>query len=215
MSSNKIIVTNISSKTPEFVVKNFIGFVGKIRNFELIKEDNGEKYIAYITFEKESSARAALLLTNSIMGESLITVKPAEDVNTDDAYSEGENLETKGKYDKAVILAEILAAGYQLQDTIYETGSGIDVQEINEKYKVVETVVHKASEIDNKYSVQDKVRSYASQAQDKATQALNTEPGKYAHELYTTTYKQIGVIQCQARKIANDKKAKVNGIAAH
>jgi len=170
------------------------------------------------------------------MGESLITVKSFDDANNnDDAYSENdEGFQHEAKSNKVDILAEILAAGIQLQETIYETAKlGVSerfgqylsqlttkLQELDRKYKVVETVVHKASEIDNKFSVQDKVRSYASQAQDKATQALNSETGKYAQELYANTYKQIGVIQCQARKIANDKKAKIgdsinSGIEAH
>lgn len=170
------------------------------------------------------------------MDKSQIKVQSVDEHN-DDAYSDGEDFPQEGKSNTA-LLAEILAAGIQVQETIFEKGNSIDaklgvserfgqylshlttkLQELESKYKVVETVVHKATEIDNKFAVQDKVRSYATQAQDRASQALNTETGKKAHELYTNTYKQIGVIQCQARKIANDKKAKIdggiNGIEAH
>lgn len=88
---------------------------------------------------------------------------------------------------------------------------------------MVEKVTAKATELNTHYSIQDKVKLYASQAQERAVQALETSPGKICHNLYNSTYKQIGSIQCQARRLAEEKKSRsrcddgnVNGgIQAH
>ncbi|CAG8496036.1 6661_t:CDS:2 [Acaulospora colombiana] len=225
--SNTIVVSNIGLDTLESTVRYHFS-LSKIKEFEL-KKDGNDRQIAFITFENKRDVDTALVYDGTFMDTSKINVRPLNRVgDNDDTYSENDEksqLEAKSNID---ILAEILAAGYQLQETIIEKGSGIDaklgvserfsqyltqltakLQELDRKYKLTETVVHKASEIDNKYSVKDTVLS-------KATQVLDTEPGKYAQELYNTTYNQIGVIQCQARKIANAKKSEGNGgIEAH
>ncbi|CAG8533800.1 25973_t:CDS:2 [Dentiscutata erythropus] len=127
---------------------------------------------------------------------------------------------------KSAIFAEILAAGYQLQDTIIEKGLEFDakygisarlssylstIQEqllsLENKYHVYETVSSKATELDSKYEVQNKVKSAASQVQDKATQALDTYPGKQLYEFYSNTSKQVIDVHTEARRIANEKKA--------
>jgi len=122
----------------------------------------------------ETAATTACMLTNAMIVDSPVTVKPYfEDDTTDDAQ------ENKPR---ARILAELLAAGYKIQDAIIEKGLELDAKlgvtgrvqgyvetvkataiaqahAIDEKFKVTE----KASELDNKYHVQDRVNAAVEQ----------------------------------------------------
>ncbi|RHZ76049.1 hypothetical protein Glove_208g30 [Diversispora epigaea] len=220
-TSKKIIVTDISSSASEKAVKEFFLFCDKIKEFELIKDESSDKQTAYITFEKDSGSKTALMLSNAVIGDSQIVVKSADDTSaTDDSYSDDGYSPNSGRT-RTDLIAEILAAGYQLQDTIFETGSKYGVTaslsqylstlqskllELDEKYKLSEKVTSKALELDTQFAIQDTVKLYAAQAQGRAVQALETPPGKIAHDLYTNTYRQIGDIQNQARRIAEEKK---------
>ncbi|KAG9306744.1 hypothetical protein G9A89_005644 [Geosiphon pyriformis] len=223
----KVIVTEISASASEKTVKDFFLFCGKIKEFELNKEESTDKQIAYVTFERESAAKTALMLTNAVIGDSQISVKLADDliVNGTDDLSDTEDLIQEEK-PKAAIFAEILAAGYQLHDHIIEKGLEYDntygvtqvvrqflaqlqanLQQFDAKFKLVETVAAKAIEIDAKFAVQDKVKFAAAQAQDKAALALQTPIGKRVTEFYTSTTKTVSDVHFEARQIADDKKA--------
>ncbi|RHZ78234.1 hypothetical protein Glove_166g268 [Diversispora epigaea] len=224
--SDKIIATDISSSVSENTVREFFGFCGKIKKFELIKDDKSDKQIAHVTFEKAEGAKTALMLSNSVLGSNPITVKLDENyLSTSEESSEpGDDIEQEDK-PKAAIFAEILAAGYQLTDSIIQRGIDFDasiglsarvkeylnklqnnIKSLDEQYKVSETVTTKATEINEKFAVQDKVKYAASQVQDKATRALDTNAGKKMAEFYLNTSKQAADVHQEARRIANEKK---------
>ncbi|CAG8435483.1 5747_t:CDS:2 [Diversispora eburnea] len=211
----------MSSQSKSVIVTEVASSVSERAEFELVKDENSDKQTAYITFEKESGAKTALMLSNAVLGDSQIIVKSADDTS-DDSYSDEDSTSSRSKAD---LLAEILAAGYQLQDTIFETGCELNAKfgvtaslsqylstlqskllELDEKYKLSEKVTSKALELDTHFAIQDTVKSYAAQAQGRAVQALETSPGRIAHDLYTNTYSLIGDIQSQARRIAEEKK---------
>ncbi|CAG8545634.1 6702_t:CDS:2, partial [Dentiscutata heterogama] len=77
--SKEVIVYNISASASEKTVKDFFLFCGKIKEFNLVKEENSNKKIAYITFERETAAKTALMLTNAVIGNSQIIIKSAHD----------------------------------------------------------------------------------------------------------------------------------------
>ncbi|CAG8801365.1 11335_t:CDS:2, partial [Dentiscutata erythropus] len=123
---------------------------------------------------------------------------------------------------KLRILAEILAAGYQLEETLLSKVAEVDAKyglsaifkeyftffqanlvAIDDKYKVTDTV----RELDSKYAVQDKVKKTVSQAQDKAHCVLDSNTGKLALDIYEKVTKQVGDLHCKAKQIANEKKA--------
>ncbi|CAG8516632.1 3287_t:CDS:2 [Diversispora eburnea] len=188
--SNKIIVTDISPSVSENTGMEFFGFGGKIQELELVKDDTSDKQIAHITFEKAEGAKTALMLSNAVLEKVPITVKLDEScLSTSEESSEsGDGIEQEDKV-RAAIFSEILAAGYQLTD-------------------VSETVTTKATEINEKYAVQDKVKYAASQVQDTTTRALDTNAGKKMAEFYLNTSKQATDVYHEAIRIANEKKAK-------
>uniref|UniRef100_A0A1D1YK92 Protein vip1 n=1 Tax=Anthurium amnicola TaxID=1678845 RepID=A0A1D1YK92_9ARAE len=226
--SKKVIVTGISEKASEKTVKDFFLFCGKIKEFELLKEENDDKQYAYVIFERDTAAKTALMLTNAVIGDSQITVKSADDCQSsyDDSFDDGDIQTYKPK---AQIFAEILAAGYTLQDAIIEKGIEFDkkyglsnyfkqylaqiqanLKNLDEQYKVTETVTTRATDINNKYSVMNSAKYVIDQAQDKVNNFLETSTGKLIYDYLFCTQKQVADVQSMARKIADDKKQERN-----
>ncbi|KAF8916941.1 hypothetical protein BGZ58_005188 [Dissophora ornata] len=164
------------------------------------------------------------MLTNAMIVDSQISVKPYFEESGD----AGDHNSQENK-PKATILAEILAAGYQLQDQIIEKGLEIDAkygvvgkiqtyvdaakaqaQALDEKFKVTE----KATSIDNKYHVQDRVTAAVGQGIDYSNQALQTAPGQKVAGVTTQVKEQITAIHVEARRIADEKKVKATDAPA-
>lgn len=233
--SRKITVSNISSSASEKSVKDFFLFCGKIKEFELIKKVSDDHQTAYIVFERDTAAKTALMLTNAVIGDSQIKVSLADDGSFSDESPEQDGYISQEDKPKAAIFAEILSAGYQLHDHIIERGLAFDAQYglsnkfkqyivqlqdqlkvLNDKYKVTEIVTSKATELDQKYHVQDNVKKVASQAQDKATSALSTSTGKRLTDFYVSTTKVVSDVHFEARRIANMKRSlKIAEVEAH
>ncbi|KAF9105465.1 hypothetical protein BGX27_009615 [Mortierella sp. AM989] len=215
---NLIIVTNISAAASDKTVKDFFLFCGKVVDFEIQKD--GDRQVALVLFERESAAKTAVMLTNAMIVDSQIQVK----LYFEEAF-ESDSQESKPK---ATIIAEILAAGYTLQDTIIEKGLAIDAKygvtdkintyvetakaqakTLDEKYKVTE----KVAEIDNKYHVQDRVHAAVGQGIGYSNQALQAAPVQKAAGVAVHVKDQIAAVHYEARRIANEKKAKATGAA--
>ncbi|KAG9326335.1 hypothetical protein KVV02_003686 [Mortierella alpina] len=212
-------VSNISAAASEKTVKDFFLFCGRILEFELQKE--GDRQVALVLFEKESAAKTACMLTNAMIVDSTITVKPYFEES-----AESEDHSAQENKPKVTILAEILAAGYSLTDNIIEKGLEVDskygfynkiqayveaaksqAKTLDEKYQVTA----KATEIDHKYHVQDRVNAAVGQGIDYSTQALQTSPGQKVAGVASQVKEQIAAVHYEARRIADEKKAK----AAH
>ncbi|KAI1320468.1 hypothetical protein EDD11_000853 [Mortierella claussenii] len=220
---NLIIVNNISASASDKTVKDFFLFCGKILEFEIQKE--GDRQVALVLFERESAAKTACMLTNAMIVDSQISVKPYFEETAD---ANGDHTAQENK-PKATILAEILAAGYQLQDQIIEKGLEIDAKygvvgkiqayveaakaqavALDEKYKVTE----KAHEIDHKYHVQDRVNAAVGQGIGYSNQALQTAPGQKVTGIASQVKEQIAAVHHEARRIADEKKPKTSAGAS-
>lgn len=127
------------------------------------------------------------MLTNAMIVDSTITVKPYfEEAAEADDHSAQENKP------KVTILAEILAAGYTLGDSIIQKGLEVDtkyglldkiqayVEAAKNQAKTLDEKYHvtaKASEIDNKYHVQDRVNAAVGQGIDYSNQVRKSNTG--------------------------------------
>jgi len=225
--SKKVIVTDISDKATEKTVKDFFLFCGKIKEFELIKDESSDKQIAYVTFERDTAAKTALMLTNAVIGDSQITVKSADDKNQsegDDSSDISCGLRQEDK-PQGVIFAEILASGYQLQDSVVERSIEFDakygvsstfkqylaqvqanLKDLDQKFQLTETVTTRATDINNKFAVYDNAKYVIDQAQDKVNNFLETSAGKIICEYLFCTQRHVAIVQSMARQIADDKK---------
>ncbi|CAJ0846425.1 8187_t:CDS:2 [Entrophospora sp. SA101] len=129
---------------------------------------------------------------------------------------------------KKVIFAEILAAGFQLQDSIIQKGLEFDckcgisgrlmyylhqlqdnLKALDDQYKVYDKVSATAVQLDTKFAVQDKIKYVTTQAQDKVNQAIETPAGKIMLEYYLSTTKQVADVHAEARRIADEKQVKL------
>jgi len=213
-----VVVKDISPASSEKTVKDFFLFCGKIKEFELQKDESTGKQTALVLFDREPAAKTATLLTNALIDDSHITVEPY----FKDAISvSGEELHAGSQEDKpkTEIIAEYLAAGYRLQDHVvancieydqkYNVSETVKnyllrlqeiVKQLDEKYKVTETITTKATEIDVKYSVQDKVKTTVEQVQQHPVTQRVTG-------LAAETYTQVLAVHEEAKRIAAEKKA--------
>ncbi|KAG0224894.1 hypothetical protein BGW42_004757 [Actinomortierella wolfii] len=213
---NLILVTNISATASEKTIKDFFLFCGKIAEFEVQKE--GDRQVALVFFEHESAAKTACMLTNAMIVDSQITVKPYFEETSD---ANGET--SQENKPKATIFAEMLAAGYSLSDSIIEKGLELDAkyglkdrvnsylayakaqaQAFDEKYRVSV----KAQEIDNKYHVQDRVNATVAQGVGLSQQALQSPTGQKVQGMAHQIKEQVAAVHYEARRIADEKKAK-------
>ncbi|KAF9930560.1 hypothetical protein FBU30_000349 [Linnemannia zychae] len=218
---NLIYVSNISEDASEKTVKDFFLFCGKIVEFELQKE--GDRQVALVLFERESAAKTACMLTNAMIVNSQISVKPYFEESNDADHTAQENKP------KATVLAEILAAGYTLQDQIIEKGLEFDAKygfvgkiqayveaakaqakNLDEKFHVTA----KATELDHKYHVQDRVNAAVEQGKDYSNQALQTPSGQKVAGVASQVKEQIAAVHYEARRLADEKKNKAAATAA-
>jgi len=218
---NLIIVNNISEDASEKTVKDFFLFCGKIVEFELQKE--GDRQVALVLFERESAAKTACMLTNAMIVNSQISVKPYFEETSDS----GDHTSQENK-PKVTVLAEILAAGYTLQDQIIEKGLEIDAKygfvgriqayveaakaqakTLDEKFQVTA----KATEIDHKYHVQDRVNAAVGTGIDYSNQALQSAPGQKVAGVAVQVKEQIAAVHYEARRLADEKKTKAGAAA--
>ncbi|KAF9428317.1 hypothetical protein BGZ94_002789 [Podila epigama] len=214
---NLIYVSNISAAASERTVKDFFLFCGKIQEFELQKE--GDRQVALVLFERESAAKTACMLTNAMIVDSQISVKPYFE---EPGEASGDNVPQENK-PKVTVLAEILAAGYGIQDQIIEKGLEIDakygfvgriqsyVEAAKAQAKTLDEKYHiaaKATELDHKYHVQDRVNAAVGTGLDYSNQALQSAPGQKVAGVAAQVKEQIAAVHYEARRLADEKKAK-------
>lgn len=194
----------------------------------------GDTQKALILFERESAAKTACLLTDSIIEKSHITVEPyfTDFVSTAETEKEPE-IEQEFK-PKTNIMAEILAAGYVLQDNVIEKGLDFDkkfgvttrvqqyltllksnAEKLDAKYKFSDTVTTKAAELDSKYHVQERAKQAADTAQSNIQVALNHPVGQKVQDLATTVKAEVLAVHEEAKRIAAEKKAMRRGHGAN
>ncbi|KAI7866021.1 hypothetical protein BDF14DRAFT_1743864 [Spinellus fusiger] len=222
-SPNYIIVKNISLQSSEKTVKEFFLFCGKIKEFELVRDETEESQVALIHFERASAAKTAYLLSNALIDDCHITAAPYFDATGSEGEksAEQDTVETtQESKPKSRIAAEILASGYLLQDHIVAKGLEYDskfslttrfngyfntlqhnVKQLDTRYRIWD----KAVEIEQKFKLQEKVQNAAQTAQIKAQAALQTQAGQKVHDLANQTLAQIAAVHYEAKKIQGEK----------
>ncbi|SAL96073.1 hypothetical protein [Absidia glauca] len=231
-SPNYVLVKNISLESSEKTVKEFFLFCGKIKEFELIKDDDETHQVALVHFERESAAKTASLLSSALIDNEHITVTPYFESSfpVTEAERDVDGAETSQEAkSKSKIAAELLASGYHLQDQIVAKGLEYDgkynvtsrltgyltylqnnVKLFDEKYRIWD----KANELDQKYKIQEKVTNAAQTAQHKAQAALQTPTGQKVNDFANQTFNKIAAVHYEAKKIQLDKAEKTPETAA-
>jgi len=211
-------VKGISSQTSEKEVRDFFSFCGKISDLSLKEE--GESKTASVTFEKATAAKTALLLDNTQLGPSQVHVTSD---SAGDSTSTSKDTEHGGDHEvsqedkpRARILAEYLAHGYVISDSVIERGLALDkqhgistrftnaLQGFNDKYKVTD----KARGVDDKYAVTNKAQGAWGGLASYFDKAASTPTGQKLRAFYEQGSKQVLDVHNEARHLANLKAGK-------
>ncbi|RKP09019.1 hypothetical protein THASP1DRAFT_14813 [Thamnocephalis sphaerospora] len=182
----------------------------------------------------ESAAKTATMLSNAVIADKQISVKyyfeneyTSEHTDSTGAAgaADGTSVEQEDKA-KSSIVAELLASGFALSEGIIKRAQDFDAKfgvlakaqdyythargelaKIDEKYKVREMVVTRATALNNTYNITDKIYYAAGQVQDAATRALQSGPGQQASRMLSQAATRAIDTVAESRKIAEEKKS--------
>ncbi|KOS19921.1 Protein vip1 [Escovopsis weberi] len=227
MSNLTVYVKNISQSTGDGEIREFFSFCGKIVDLKVAAE--GETKSAEVTFEKETATKTALLLNNTQLGSTHITVTGSPEAAAAAAASSEEEHHRAGDSDEITqemkprsrIIAEYLAHGYVVGDATIQRAI-----ELDKKHEVSSRFLSTIQELDNKYHAVDRARATSQTygLQQRATtlfgglnsffeQAKDTPTGRRIAKFYVDGSKEARDIHDEARRLAELKKQEHGGSA--
>lgn len=223
MSSNIVHVKNISKETSQKEIKDFFSFCGKITQLEVTPSDDSQS--ATVTFEKETAAKTALLLDNTQLGSTHVSVSSAtgsEDFGSSAPEEESDEI-TQEQKPRARIIAEYLAHGYAITDQTTQRAIDLDnkhgfstkfletLQKLDQKTQAS----GRAKSIDQKYDITNKasqtVSTVWSGLNSYYEKAAGTPTGQKIVDFYSKSSKQVQDIHKEALRLAELKKKEAAG----
>lgn len=222
---NTVTVKNISAKTEDKEIRDFFAFCGKIEDLQVVAE--GETKSATVVFQKETAAKTALLLNNTQLGPSHISVTSSSESLQDDAHQEKGNAErdsdeiTQEEKPRSRILAEYLAHGYVIGDAALQSAIELDhkhgvsarflgtLTNLDQKYHASD----RAKTADQSYGITSRANSLLTGLSSYFEKAANTPTGKRVVDFYTKSQRQVQDIHTEARRLADLKTEEAGGSA--
>ncbi|TKA78832.1 hypothetical protein B0A55_02251 [Friedmanniomyces simplex] len=221
--SNTVHVKGISSQTSEKEVRDFFSFCGKIQSLSVTPESSEEKSAqsATVTFEKETAAKTALLLDNTQLGSAQVHVSSAASLDqmasgkTAGSAEEGDDIAQEDK-PRSRIMAEYLAQGYVLSDSVVQKALAADqqhgisnrfmssLQQFDQKTKATE----RAQAVDQKYGLSARADAGWRGLTSYFEQAAGTPTGQRLRTFYAQGQKQVLDVHNEAKHLAALKSGK-------
>ena len=178
-----------------------------------------------MTFEKETAAKTALLLDNTQLGSSQVSVSSAADLDSLGATSlasdpSGAHNEDISQEDKprSRIVAEYLAHGYVISDHAIQRAITLDnkhgvssrftnaLSAFDAKYKASD----RAKGLDQSYGITEKANTGWRGMTSYFEKAMGTPTGQKLAAFYTQSDKQVRDIHAEARRLADLKAGKAS-----
>jgi len=219
-SPNIVQVKNIHATTADKEIKEFFSFCGKISDVQVTTE--GESKSAVVTFEKESAAKTALLLNNTQLGSSQITVTGSADKeDAHDATERDTDEITQEEKPRSRIFAEYLAHGYVVGDAALQRAIELDtkhgvtsrfyntLQNLDSKYQATD----RAKTADQSYGITSRANTLLTGLGSYFEKATNTPTGKKVVKFYEQGQREVLDIHNEARRLADLKKEEHGGSA--
>jgi len=232
-------VSGLATTTTKDILEHFFSFCGKIAGIEGPSDGKAD-----ISFAKESAAKTALLLSGGSLEGVTIEVTsddveppkvaqqahaPASTAATATSSTEHEPLNQEDK-PRSAIVAEILAEGYTLSDSVVQKAIEADKQYgISQRFlsffnplrervgtqaaPTIQRAETKARELDEKHGLSLKAHAGWIIGEKYYFAALNSSIGQKVNSFYTTVAKEIQDIRDEAKRIAENKKSSLH--AAH
>lgn len=212
-------------RPPTVRSRTFFSFCGKITDIQ-VKPD-GDNKSAIVTFEKDTAMKTALLLNNTQLGSSTISVTSPSGTRADEPSSQDtrspENADeiTQEMKPRARILAEYLANGYVIGDAALESAIDLDtkhgvsnrflstLQRLDTKYHATD----RAKATDESYGISARGMHFLSGLGTYFEKATNTPTGKKIAKFYTDSSKEVKDIHTEAMRLAELKKEAHGGSA--
>lgn len=210
-----VLVTGLSAAATAETVSDFFSFCGRITSLSLRKAESDDAAAgdqeAVVLFESESAAKTSLLLSNAVVVDKAIQVRPA--LKSDIASVEGDAVSgdklTQKEFDvddasrsKTSVVASLLAAGYTMGE-----GTLAKAREVDEKSGIsltlgvaVESAKAKVNAIDAQLGVSSTVNAASTVLGGKLKQwdsALGLS--KNVNAAYTVTRDTTAALATQAR----------------
>lgn len=178
-----------------------------------------------MTFEKETAAKTALLLDNTQLGATQVSVASASGSTEDDGTHFTHNADrdsdeiTQEEKPRSRIIAEYLANGYVVGNQGIQRAIDLDqkhgvsnrflstLQNLDQKYHATD----KAKSVDQSYGVTQKTNSLLSGLTSYYEKAAGTPTGQKLVNFYTQTQKQVLDIHNEAARLAELKKQEQKG----
>lgn len=200
-----VIASNIPSSISYEKLQEFFSFCGSIKTINLISK--GEKTLSYeIQFQLEKALTTALLLNDAELDGVSISVEeqkgdsppkygesgPAKIV-TDNKIQDESTTTGDSKYDdisqeekpKYAIMAQLLAAGYQVSDNLIERAITVDKEKgYSTKFKSF------LADLDSKYIHSDQPDSTANRGINKAQSTFNDLATSFNNSSYLSRLSQ-------------------------
>ncbi|KAM0275093.1 hypothetical protein ACHAQH_007572 [Verticillium albo-atrum] len=226
MTANTVNVKNIASATDDKEIRDFFSFCGKITNLEVTP--SGDEKEATVTFEKETAAKTALLLNNTKLGSSHISVTSASGDASDDgshftktdANRDTDEI-TQEEKPRTRIFAEYLAHGYVVGDATLQRAIELDsqhgissrflntLQGLDQKYHATD----RAKATDQSYGISARAQGLFGGLNSYFEQAASSPTGQKIVQFYTNSQRQVADIHTEARRLADLKKEQSGGSA--
>ncbi|QIW95393.1 hypothetical protein AMS68_000911 [Peltaster fructicola] len=222
-------VKGISYQTTEKEVRDFFSFCGKISSLEVKSErdDSESPKEATVIFEKETAAKTALLLDNTMLGAAEVHVTTSNSgtssASTSPSTSKaagntGDHSDDLAQEDKprSRIFAEYLANGYILSDKAIESALSLDqqhgisarfnsaLQQFDSRTKATEN----AQAVDQKYGITARAQEGWKGLSSYFEKAIGTPTGQRVRAFYEQGQKQVLDVHNEARHLADLKSGK-------
>ncbi|BGP56182.1 hypothetical protein JCM8202_005952 [Rhodotorula sphaerocarpa] len=230
-------VSGLATTTTKDTLEHFFSFCGKIAGIEGPSEGKAD-----ISFAKESAAKTALLLSGGTLEGNSIEVQsdeieppkvaqshPSTPAASSPAGEHGEH-EPLNQEDKprSAVVAEILAEGYTLSDSVIQRAIEADKQYgISQRFlaffnplrervgsqaaPTIDRASTKARELDEKHGLSLKAHAGWIIGEKYYNHALSSSFGQKVQSFYTTVAKEIQDIRDEAKRIRENKKAQSTG----
>ena len=200
-------------------------YSGKISDVQI--KTVGETKEADVTFDKETAAKTALLLNNSQLGSTNITVVSATGDQEDDGSHFTKNVDrdsdeiTQEEKPRSRILAEYLASGYVVGDATIQRAIELDtkhgvssrflntLQGLDKKYHATD----RAKTTDQNYGISARAGNFLLGLNSYFEKATNTPTGQKIVKFYSDSSRQVQDIHSEARRLADLKKEAAGGSA--
>lgn len=216
----EITVNGIGREASEAQIEDFFSFCGKVKSVVVMPvEGDAKTKSAKVLFENSEAVKTALLLSDSELGGSKVSIVAAPGAITegsgdgaDSPPKEGEDIRQEHK-PRSAIIAEYLSQGYVLGDKVVARGIELDqkhgissrftnfITQLDNKYKISEN----AEATDKAYGISDNLHKTHAKVSKYLDDALNTETGSKVRSFYTGVVKNVQDVHSEAQRLAQLK----------